>query len=600
MSYQVEFENGYVAEFENEPTDEDIDEIANSLKENPHERNLKEAAFQLGEETGFNEQYAKTQQEVENTFKAIREEPKIIGKAAALGRGASFSIFQAGRTLAEPFLKSVGTGLEGIGKAYSDLPGMQWLATRPITEWTLDKVSDVFSVLSKKANELEQQHPDIAKNTRNLGDALLLMVGGKPAETAIKTAVQESKSVLKNTIDTTRGTARSIKNDIVEGAVKQGDKLAPLGTNLSESIVANINRLNPTKRQQFELQQKISPEKWLVDRGIIGTREQTITELATRFKSLRENVDEAFDKIPGTFRDKRITIVADEASEFAISTESREASRISMLAEKAKGEGLTAPEISEVKRFYERNIKTGYKKDPTKTSEQVQRATNRDSGIREAQLEIADNNGFVNLREINKEIQASKFLGDEIAGKMIGQGANNSMTLTDWIAITPGIVSPKFLAGFVTKKLLSTETVRAFAAKALAGFPKVKPPIQADLIEITKRAQEILIKLENIKVETQKMALLADELQKAGFTMSEGTKGFITKNPIPLTRQEQSLIRAAKNKEEQQQIVQYILEQRSQGNAVGEGFIIQDIDNTPILNPLERFDPNKMEPDIQI
>ena len=145
------------------------------------------------------------------------------------------------------------------------------------------------------------------------------------------------------------------------------------------------------------------------------------------------------------------------------------------LAEKSKGVGLTTAEINEVKRFYERNVKVGFLKDPTKTAEQVQRATNRDSGIREALFEIADRGGFTNLREINKEIQANKFLADKIGGRMEGQAANNLMSLTDWLVATPGLVaSPKFLAGFAVKKIFSTETVRAFAAKALAGFPKAK------------------------------------------------------------------------------------------------------------------------------
>ena len=342
-------------------------------------------------------------------------------------------------------------------------------------------------------------------------------------------------------------------------------------------------------------------EQWLRERGIVGTREQTIKQTTENFKSLRQNVDEAFEKIPGNHRDPRITTVADEAAEFAKSTESRETGRMSQLVEKAKGEGLTMSEINEVKQFYERKIKTGYKKDPTKTSEQVQRATNRDTGIREAQLEIADKGGFTNLREMHKEIQANRFLSDEIAGRMEGQGANNMMTITDLIVLIPGLVVDRsFLAGFVAKKLFSTETVRAAAAKILSGSGKPRPLPRADLDEITKRASELLKREEDLRMETQKAALLIDELQKAGYTMSEGSKGFIVENPIPLSRNEQALIRSAENAAQQKQIVDYILEQRAKGNAVGEGFTIQDVDNVPILNPQERFNPNKMETDIEI
>ncbi|MEK7553293.1 MAG: hypothetical protein AAB504_01225, partial [Patescibacteria group bacterium] len=328
-------------------------------------------------------------------------------------------------------------------------------------------------------------------------------------------------------------------------------KLGETGEKISEPLIAGINRINPAKRQQFYLQQGVSEEQWLKERGIIGTRHNTIAELAKRFKALRENVDTALEKIPGNYREQRIITVADEAAEVARATENPRASRMVSLAEKAKGEGLTTKEINEVKQFYEQNVKVAYKKDITKTSEQVQRATNRDTGIREALFEIADKAGFKELGEINKEIQASKFLGDEIAGKMQGQAANNMMSLTDWIAITPGAIDPSFLSGFAAKKIFSTETVRAFAAKVLAGFPEKKALPQANMDEIIRRAKDFLIRAADIKLETEKSALLYDELQKSGFKKGVGENAFIIENPIPLTREEQTLIRAAKNKAEQ-------------------------------------------------
>jgi len=428
-------------------------------------------------------------------------------------------------------------------------------------------------------------------------------------------AGKETDAISRLASTVTRGTDTSIPNVIdpllsaTKATIKGGKELVQTGVEKakglvpsklpiigdSEALIARVNKINPSKRKEFMAQQGVLPEQWLKDRGIISGREKTVTDLIENFQTMRKNVDEAIDKIPGNFRDQRITVVADESAQFAVATESKGAGRMSQLAEKAKGEGLTAPEINELKRFYEKNVKTGYKKDPTKTSEQVQRATNRDTGIRESLLEIADKNGFPNLREINKEIQASKFLSDEIAGKLIGEGGNNALSLTDIIIATPGLaIDPSYLAGFVGMKALKTETAKVFAAKLLAGFPKVKPIPRADLETITKRASEVLKRQEDLRVETQQAGILAHELQKAGFIMSEGTRGFITENPIPLSRNEQAIIRAAKNHAEQQQIVNYILEQRAKGNAVGEGFIIQDIDNVPILNPKTRFN----EPEI--
>jgi len=553
-------------------------------------KSVPESPTFLGYKQGEESVPAETARAISSTIQSqgqkMAEEPSIVGKTAValesplkVGADVARGVVKAAEPIMKPISKAISAGADILQKT--------------LPKDTLNEIGIELQTAGKNIESLKDKvGSEVFQSLKDTFDLLsTFYVGGKGATLTTKTA-EATKSVVENIVKT--GTEA-----LVNAGVKTAEVIAPKTKGLSESIIANINRLNPLKRKEFVAQQGISAEKWLIERGIVGTREKTIEELANRFKTLRENVDNALDKIPGQYKDSRITIVADEAAEFAAQTESKLSGRIAELANKAKNEGLTTSEINEVKRFYERNIKTGYKKDATKTSEQIQRATNRDSGIRESLLEIADKNGFTNLREINKEIQASKFLGDEIAGKMEGQGANNLMTLTDWIAITPGAIDPTFLSGFVTKKLLSTETARAFAAKALAGFPKVKTMPLADLDEITKRATELFKKIETAKAETTQAALLADELQKSGFTMSEGVKGFITENPIPLSRNEQALIKAAKNQAEQEQIVKYILEQRSQGKAVGEGFTIQDIDNIPILNPQERFNPNKMLPDIK-
>lgn len=451
-------------------------------------------------------------------------------------------------------------------------------------------------------NDFAEKNPEAASNLRTAADYtqfLLDAIGLKVGVPMSRVAAETAGEVLAKAGPAVR-TAGEATEAMVEGTKKVAGALKPDTTGISESLIANINRINPSKRQEFKMQQGVSEEQWLRERGIIGTREQTVQKLAENFEALRKNVDEALDQIPGNHRDPRVTVIAEDSLEFARAVESPEISRIAALADKAKGTGLTVREINELKRFYERNIKVGYMKDPTKTAEAVQLATNRDSGIRNALFEIADKNGFSNLRDINKEIQANKFLADEIAGKMEGQGANNLMTLTDWIVATPGAINPQFLGAFLGKKIFGLESVKSFAAKILAGFPKAKDLPRADLEDITRRAQEVLKKQEDLRVETEKAAVLADELQKAGFVMSDGEKAFIMENPLPLTREEQAMIRAAKNREEQLQMMNYILEQRAEGRAVGPGFTIDDIDNTPILNPRERFDPNRMERDIQI
>jgi len=352
--------------------------------------------------------------------------------------------------------------------------------------------------------------------------------------------------------------------------------VVPRTSGVSESLVAGINRIKPSERQAFSQMSNQLPEQWLVDRGLTGTRNDTLTKLGNNFTALRTNVDEAIAEIPGEYRDKRVTTVAEEAAEHARSVESPQTGKMNQLLQKAKSTGLTTAEINDLKRYYERNIKLGYAKDMTKTAESVQRATNRDGQLREYLFEVADENGFTNLRELNKEVQQTKFLADKIAGRMEGEGANNMVSLTDWIILTPGAVDPAFISGFVGKKLFGTETARSLAARLFSGARQVKGLPTADVNDIKRLAQERLQREGVANEERLTNFLLAKDLQDAGYTMSEGDKAFITKNPVPLTRQEQTMLEIAKQREQYDETLAFILDKKSQGFEIGDGFIMRE------------------------
>jgi len=153
-----------------------------------------------------------------------------------------------------------------------------------------------------------------------------------------------------------------------------------------------------------------------------------------------------------------------------------------------------------------------------------------------------------------------------------------------------------FFAGFLGKKVLSTETVKIFATRLLAGFPKVKPIKRADMETILERARETYKKQDIAERKNKESILLYEELKNSGFKMG-GKEGleFVLENPIALTQQEQHLLKQIKFEKEYRETVNFILEERNKGNAVGEGFTIENIDNTGILNPQSRFDPYPLD-----
>lgn len=123
-------------------------------------------------------------------------------------------------------------------------------------------------------------------------------------------------------------------------------------------------------------------------------------------------------------------------------------------------------EINEVKRFYEQNNKLTYGKDITAGEKSI-RATNIDNAVREWQIKTAEENGFDNLREMNKETQASKFLLDKLVKNENGRLGNNYFTLTDYITGVGATVNPSMLTVLVGKKIANSNWFRNGYVKVL-------------------------------------------------------------------------------------------------------------------------------------
>ena len=497
-------------------------------------------------------------------------------------------------------LEGAGQILGGGFKAGAGIVGDAVIGTGKVfaTQETEDRISQTVADIGEQvadtevAKDLVQKYKSLSPEEQRNIDAFLggaegfgTMFGAGPVFKALRASLKPVVAGVDVGVDAARVAGPKVLDwtttnvpaaaQAVYNKVPSMQSVLPNTTSISENLVAGINRITPSQRQNFKQMSGQSAEEWLVDRGLTGTRDDTLAKLSTNFQALRQNVDEALDIIPGEYRDKRVTVVAEEAAEYARSVEAGEASRMSSLYNKSKGVGLTTKEINEVKRYYERNIKVGYMKDQTQNAAAVELATNRDGALREYLFEISDQNGFSNLRELNKEIQQSRFLTDKIAGRMEGEGANNVMSLTDWIVITPGAIDPTFIAGFAVKKAFSTDTARSLVAR-LFNRREAKDLPKADLDEIQRLASERMARMDIAEQERVTNFLMAKDLQDAGFVMSDSDRAFVTSNPIPLTRQEQMMLKIAEEKGTFDSTLSFVLDKKAQGFEIGEGFIMRE------------------------
>ncbi len=272
---------------------------------------------------------------------------------------------------------------------------------------------------------------------------------------------------------------KAATSDLGEAAGKVAENLRPSAFQ-SSSIVQRINRITPTKQNEFKKMTGQSVGEYLVDRNIIGTSDKTVTELATRMEKSMGEVDAALSARPELFKPPVMLSALRELEAKAAATSVTGAAspitaRVAELTKKLKGEGLTLSEINEAKRLYERNVKIDYVKQ--QNPEKIQLANNIDSGLREYVVEKATSLGIANVSELNKETQAAKFLIDEIGRASAGRAANNAISLTDWLLLAEGASDPVALAAFLGKKGISSETFQAWVAKKISsGASKVGAP----------------------------------------------------------------------------------------------------------------------------
>lgn len=248
--------------------------------------------------------------------------------------------------------------------------------------------------------------------------------------------------------------------------------LTPIGKGLmkalpsAEHTLQNMNRLTKGEQSAFQKMTGVSQGQWMNERWLIVGWEEAIEKLGDYFLDSKKKVDDAMGTIQGNYKNDMLDLMLEDSVRFAKDTLNEGLERVSELQQKAKEIWLTMSEINEVKRFYEQNNKLTYGKDITAGEKSI-RATNIDNAVREWQIKTAEENGFDNLREMNKETQASKFLLDKLVKNENGRLGNNYFTLTDYITGVGATVNPSMLTVLVGKKIANSNWFRKGYVKVL-------------------------------------------------------------------------------------------------------------------------------------
>lgn len=251
-------------------------------------------------------------------------------------------------------------------------------------------------------------------------------------------------------------------------------------------IMTRFARLSKPKQEKFYQRFGKTVGQALNERGLNkGSPDEVLGNVFARFNTSYNEANKAFELLdnnpatfklykPQEFKNALDELVRHQKSVSAPNAPSRDLQRVLDLEKKFNTTGIDMRDSNEIKRLYERNVRTDYVKSFQTRPEKLTRATNIDSAMRKWQFKQAKLLGIKNIDEINKETSMMRFLSDEWERAMAGKEGNNALGLNDTILLSGG--DPQAIGMLLTKKLISWPRLQAAIARKIAGRPSVMLP----------------------------------------------------------------------------------------------------------------------------
>lgn len=238
-----------------------------------------------------------------------------------------------------------------------------------------------------------------------------------------------------------------------------------------ESLMQRVARISKGKQAKFQERAGVSVGTYLVQRNIFGTPDEIVEQLWKRFNESKDRVDTGLASVKGRFKDayarEALMELAERETKIGVFGKTTpQQARIMELLKKHNNEGLNLSEMNEVKRLYERNVKLDFVREVNSTG--IARANTVDRGLADFIVKKADEGGFSNVKDLNKETMLARQLVDDLGAEYAGKAGNNFLSLSDTIFLaeaTTGNVGS--IATAIGKKVLGSDRVMSSVAKLM-------------------------------------------------------------------------------------------------------------------------------------
>ena len=432
----------------------------------------------VGDFTGIGADIAKSSQKHADNIETIRQAEQSGGQSAMRSDLQAFGQLAGAGADANSAVFKGGANILLSDKTEKDI-------TDVITKFRtkVRAIPEVQGIINKYNNLSPEQKRDI-----DAVGGIVSLIG----EFIGVGVAKRGATVAKEAVNTVASGLKETTMNAVDSTFALGKKIVPK----SPEIMNRVARLTPTQARKFKTLAGETHGEYLTRTGNFGTPDKIVEAESIKFTQSVKSVDDTLATLPGSYKAGVIDDVLQGLEERVASTSSKNvpspiSNKVSELIAKNQGEGLTMSDINEMKRLYEREVKLGYNK-MTTSSNDIVRATNIDNALREWQVGKAEELGFTNLKELNKQTQISRNLINSLGGEVVGKTGLNNVSLTDWIMLSGG--DPTAVAGFLTKKFFGSKDIQARIAKMLSDVAPegIKKPILTPSKQILQPQPKIL------------------------------------------------------------------------------------------------------------
>ena len=336
------------------------------------------------------------------------------------------------------------------------------------------------------------------------------------------------------------------------------------------------NKMNKSQAVKFFNKYGTDYGNWMAQRWFNQSYDNNINALWDYAEYVQGQKADVLGTIRQRYRDPRVDDMLSDALAKAEYIKSPDLSKIESLVLKNSQGWLTPQDVDWVRQWFGYNVPLRF--DGTDVSGTVARNNNIYTAVREFLEEVADENGFSQLRDLNREIAATHHIIEATTRYYNWVATNDTVSLKDLVTLAWAMANPKARPVVIMQQIIKVPSVQdAILKKLIKGKTTTeRNQIKIDLDKIKKiqdeaeqrRMLEEWIAKWNLKVEEATKAMnnrLPENITQWGVVAWD--KGIVSPNPSSPTYQEMGL-GTIRETASPQYLLRAIVEQLKQSNLI--------------------------------